>query len=548
MSYGSTEHGEAHYGGEAGAGHIDPIADTLHVTAHIVEARPPHLSADTLHVTAHIVSAKAPLFAGTLHVSVHTIAARAPRNAQTLHVAAHLVHVRSPVYAGTLHIESRIVHADVVTTHLRLTLELIARNSLDHVLSTLDGSHDRNFQDQLSDTGSGQLVVDNDDPDAAALTIDRLVRFKIANVPAWCMLIEQRQITAATEGEEHDEVTVVSGRGHLAVMEEGVVYPTFGVGHRPIEEDRYFDWTSPPSVYDDTSWGPPNVLGTYTPGDTGSVLGYPLNEWPDAAAQHITTNLFDPAGTPSGYVYFRKTFTLASPVFMTVLVHGDDRTRVFVDGVFLMSSENNGLEGEPSPYRAPRQSIHLDAGDHVIAVELVNYWITAGFPLEWGPFDGASVTYPPNLATLILTGMEQLGNGTFGSVILHTDNTWKMVEYPSAPPGMTPGQVLRILLSEAQARGALLEVSLGFGDVYDSNGNPWGFIDFSTKVGTDYLTVLKEMAESYIDVWMDPSSLVLHATTKGTRAGASGVTLHTPTNPDDPTSGNLTELAYAETV
>jgi len=81
-------------------------------------------------------------------------------------------------------------------------------------------------------------------------------------------------------------------------------------------------------------------------------------------------------------------------------------------------------------------------------------------------------------------------------------------------PGMTIGQILRILLEEAQARGALQGVTWTFTDSQDSSGASWTAgdqsngvytINVALDIGTNYSDVVRTFVEQWIDVSMSPS-------------------------------------------
>jgi hypothetical protein len=110
---------------------------------------------------------------------------------------------------------------------------------------------------------------------------------------------------------------------------------------------------------------------------------------------------------------------------------------------------------------------------------------------------------------------------------------------------MTPGEVLRHVIEEAQARGGLPSVELAFTDETDSDGVPWPeTTDIATKVGYDLWTFFKELCATYIDLWMEPASFRLWAWNKGGRQTARDPNFRSPTDPLDPMSGNLVNLTY----
>jgi len=86
--------------------------------------------------------------------------------------------------------------------------------------------------------------------------------------------------------EGHGEFAEITGPGHLALLDEAVVYPSRGVQAEPVEDDRAFDWAA--VLYDDADWGAATDYGAYGTiiewdGDDGSMpVGFP-----DATAHWI---------------------------------------------------------------------------------------------------------------------------------------------------------------------------------------------------------------------------------------------------------------------
>jgi hypothetical protein len=142
------------------------------------------------------------------------------------------------------------------------------------------------------------------------------------------------------------------------------------------------------------------------------------------------------------------------------------------------------------------------------------------------------------------TGENSSGDWSTPPLIV-SDGSWQCLAYPPTPPGMTPGEVIRHAVSEAQARGAIGEVRLGFDDRYDSGGNPWPVEgNIATKVGTNlWVFIGEEMAATYVDVSMAPGDFTLQAWGKGKRGRNRGPVLAAapPTNPD---AGNLRGLTH----
>lgn len=73
--------------------------------------------------------------------------------------------------------------------------------------------------------------------------------------------------------------------------------------------------------------------------------------------------------------------------------------------------------------------------------------------------------------------IDEVQRGMSGHPLVRTDLTasWKCLAYPATAPGLSPGEVLRIAMEEAQARGTTVldDFTLGFTDSADSDGTTW---------------------------------------------------------------------------
>ena len=81
----------------------------------------------------------------------------------------------------------------------------------------------------------------------------------------------------------------------------------------------------------------------------------------------------------------------------------------------------------------------------------------------------------------------------------------------------TPGAIMKTLLDEAHARGTLGEVSYDFGNVNDSNGDPFSeTLTIDESVGTTLLAVADRHYELAIDYWIDPEMILHYVNVRGT--------------------------------
>jgi hypothetical protein len=209
----------------------------------------------------------------------------------------------------------------------------------------------------------------------------------------------------------------------------------------------------------------------------------------------------------------------------------DATGKLYVDGAQI--AENTAaLGGSGDPNTMSDVYVDVTPGDRLFGVSMTN---------DVDP-EGDMVQNPGGFLVAIFEADQQ---GNNGALLDHSDGSWKIVEYPDHAPGMTPGQVLRVTLEEVQARGGMVGWTLAFDDFFDAAGVAWPEVtDIATKVGTSYLTFLKELTVTYVDVWAQPGTLVLYAWVKGGHGSDTSVVLHAPTDPDDPLSGNIYELTH----
>ena len=95
-------------------------------------------------------------------------------------------------------------------------------------LAYLDNAFNKAYLEQLSDLGGGSFDIPADDSKATAanLTIGNVVKVRYRNVEVGAFLIEQVSEPLVGSGEETEHIISVSGRGLMATLEKGIVYPT----------------------------------------------------------------------------------------------------------------------------------------------------------------------------------------------------------------------------------------------------------------------------------------------------------------------------------
>ena len=176
----------------------------------------------------------------------------------------------------------------------------------------------------------------------------------------------------------------------------------------------------------------------------------------------------------------------------------DDEYDLYVDGQFLGSGEdwNNMSEYE----------FVLSPGNHVIAMEVRNNQGAGGVLLALfrsttaGDNGTYTVIYKSGDPGLVFYNQRYNDGGIIDP------KKWAL-------PGWTVGQILRILLEEAQARGVRFPSYLKptFTDAKDSNGVPWLLpISWEWQLGTSYYEVLESLEEVQCEVWINPDNYELN--------------------------------------
>lgn len=414
----------------------------------------------------------------------------------------------------------RVSSTDTPTVSSGLTVKTYSRAG--SLLATLDESHTRRFLDQIDDTGTFSLVLQNDDADLTNAGFDRIVRFEVAGQARFSGVIQNREIVTYAPGESHDEVTTLSGPGALAVLGEARVYPSRGVSALPIEEVRSFSWSAPD--FDDSGWPTAKALSRQDQATSGWDATNP-EAWPTPAAYRIWGDV-DTASTvhaPTGTCLFRDTFTVTTAGPHAFFAAWDNLGELYVDGAKVMV-------GQPDYVKARKVVIDLSAGTHYVA-SLGTNGTDVGTPLGQNPAYFLAACHPIDR------------QGLLDAAIWTTDSTVKCLPYVTGLPGWTAGKALRLLVEAAQADSKLTGLTLDFTDTVASDGEPWNlYAELSAGVGrSSLLDVVREMADSIIDVAMAPGALKLRAWNFGTRGLSKAVNLQNTTSVS---TSQLTDLSH----
>lgn len=441
---------------------------------------------------------------------------------------------------------------------------------------------------ELSGYGFGECSLPFDDANILQLRRGRYVRiliggtarfhFKIGGAPRYQQVSEDGKI---------NQFVTVSGQGWGCILEEVIVHPEHPDLTLPLDYSyRWFTFASI-NFPNAGSWGNATEQYEYLDFDEAATrnrvvgventgvdpddpaddelelfvapIGFPWPYAPKNGNGSAPTPVYAPVywitadGAPSedaiGTHFFREAvLTLADDQQMTIFVTADNLFTFFVNGVPIL-----GEDADISMWSWWKETTFtLPAGDHYFAAAAENVDVPS-ITNNPGGFLCAIVAlavYPGDIdtsLTLLLSGSDASWASTFSS------GDW---------PGWRSGQIILQLLEEAIDRGALTQFdavgSTTFTGSVDSDGNPYTSADpddpiefipsFSCRIGQTYGDVLRQLHDQGWGDWMmSGDALDLNFWAPGSLGGSSGVDFHLPTDPDDPSSGNLVNLERGET-
>lgn len=427
----------------------------------------------------------------------------------------------------------------------------------------LETSFARQWQDPHNDTGTGAVSVPVDDD---SFDYDRVVRFSVDGRARFAAIIEDVERTWIDRGEESQQVTVARGRGLAGELDRVIVFPANGIdfggvagpegaAFQPWSPTRVFNFAS--KHFDDTAWGPIYVQASGIPALGGGPASVDMrpSKWPDPYSQWVWSQ-GQGNSHPAGDCYFRAPFTVPvpdpyGPTQVAVFCTADDNFELWIDDVTVLNGEGSQDSQVANWEGTFHAAVSLMPGDHTLAIKATNYDLPLGSIF--------TELLPPgfpfgNVAGLICSIWTTLQDHRIDTLLNLTNPDpiygWKSIAYPNPVPGFTAGKIMRVLFEEAQGanRNRLTDWTLDFDDTTDSAGRGWANIpEFVVNVGDDYLKVLQQLAENYVDWHVPPGGKVLRMWDK--EAGGRGATRSVSlVNTGDVDADNLTSLVIKGTT
>lgn len=377
-------------------------------------------------------------------------------------------------------------------------------------------------RDTLSGVGDGELVVDYDHPNVAALTGDRIIQVhENGRVPLAFSIEKKRSVIMPQSGDDSGRTVTVSGRTLRGVLEQGRVWPwlppagTSRPESRPVTRRRVFNAASP--TINTGSWPRPYVQGranTYPRKPRGMASLDPSWLWGTAE----TIEYEDPVGD----CWFARDFTLTTEEVVVFVTSADDQFTEYLHGAELQRQDEDwpALNWQ----NAYRSAIRLTPGTYRYVVKVHNAeengpggficeaWKTGSSGITERLF--ASGTYPLD---------PQLG--------AWEDPNWKCLPYPTVNDvgfGHTVGKIANTLLDECHDRGELLNVTTDFTSSVDSDGAAWNAIipEIDFDCTSSFGDAIDKLEATYADVEVSYSGgIVLRLFNKETRGSTKPITI-----------------------
>ncbi len=401
------------------------------------------------------------------------------------------------------------------------------------LVEVLDTSWDREVKDAVTNLGTGSLTLPNyttaEQATVAQLTAGRHIRYKYrGRTPISQRIDTSSRSTGTTPGEARKTVTTADKR---VVLSHPTVKAAFADNPKVLVESRPFNCFCP--EYDDSGWDDATVVQTVTSWSWEIPNTDPpwFEPWtpPKGWASLHTPVIQCRTGVemPAGSWPARKTFADLAAGWYMIQLAAFDRCELYLQGVKFAESGGEPQDGWQVP------------------LEVVFYWhggdLVVGILVE--RYDNAAVTAPGTLGnfrkrSLTALALFELPDGASTIVtpdlkIGHTDDEWKVLDFPGSLPAPTAGVIMDTLVTEAKADKTLGSyVTVGFTGEDDSNENSWvptGGVTFAdTDDYNDVVNQFREMGfwfrfsdEGYTLEGFNPAS-----PGTGVPVEVSGVTVH----------------------
>lgn len=390
------------------------------------------------------------------------------------------------------------------------------------LVESLDATHDLQIEwlEVLNQPGSGTFRLYIDHPGVWGLTgVDNVLVVKFDGTPVFAWRTAETKVTLTSDSEHADRWITAQGPGRLADLGWAVQYPTPPSTREPAQApDRgALDW-APAS--DDRAWTWCNwnydlaaaegaeawvdCTGLFQVDDPLSPWqGHPV-DFPDSGAYWIYPGQGDEP-QPPGISYYRERFTLPNSMRVRLFAAADDMAEVWLDEAVVLD-----VQGW---HEIAEATLVLDEGEHLIAPRVWNHQQPQGDTPAGIVWTVMELTIDEETGEEVLGDVLCRSHGTGGGVPVDTQRTGPVrgIANPPLTPGFWPGQMLSLLMLEADERGVetFEWLDWDFESLLDSNGDPYPErLDVLLRLGSNYLHVLNIITQASCDVAITPSGTI----------------------------------------
>jgi hypothetical protein len=396
------------------------------------------------------------------------------------------------------------------------------------IMRTFDEEH----EDQANDLGSFKFSTWKED--AWDIQCGDLVEFYDRGVCIGGGVILVKETIELSEEEEGKPLIIWQGVRPAGVLQQYAIRPARGLGS--LAQDRIWGWFG--ITYDDSTWIPANEIAVVGSGYWWSFYDV-VPDFEDRTARWVFARrrAGDPPmdrWAPGGECLFRQTGTIPAGVTeVEIEWAGDVMAELYFEG----ESIGTAFYGEGEGNVERRRVAVVPGSEVLVAVACSN----DDWPTD--PVHGPK-SHNPGGAIWAVHWINSAGQR--GGIVMHSDSSAVMLEYPTSRPGVTPGEVLLEIRDEAQSAGYVTWLAPTFTADVDSKGRPWAEVgEIGTKVGYPFWKFVQQLISVYIDSEVSPGTHEWHAWSQGTRGGTRSVTYAATSDPD---THNLREYTRTETL
>lgn len=389
-----------------------------------------------------------------------------------------------------------------MTEQVGLEVQVFDKNNPTEMIAKLPYATEKKFLDEINGNGGGSFVIHKDDPALQkfpnVLDSRNVVKLRDKDKIVSAFVLSKRSPVEIDSREHQSREETVSGEGLNSWFNDAqVASPAGNTGQS--YDSRSFNFASPrDSWYNADDWMTPLNLQQKSFTNTKYRWGTAPAEWPDApGAWFVWNRAYGPLPNYET-AYFRYEFTTGAAAKYKLFAAADDEYTIYVDGQEIYNGQYH--------YETSTNEFELQPGNHVIGFRVMNKSSATNNPaaliaafFQWGDADA----------------------GTAAQLITQTGDAGWQVSKPGRHPGWSPGEIVRVLFSEAADRDVWFPsyLNYSFTDTHDSKGVLWETpTDASFRLGEKYGRVMEQLYEQGIEYWIDPDTYTLHMAPKRGKA------------------------------